>query len=272
MGWREIEERFQRMRREGYTGLIPFLTVGFPSLSATVGIALALQEAGADLLELGVPFSDPLADGPTIQRASHIALAGGVTLGLCLETCARLRERGLNIPVLLMGYYNPLLRYGLERTAREAARAGVDGFIVADLPPEEAGPFASACLAEGLCLVPLLAPTSTGERIARACRGAHGFVYCVSLTGVTGARQELPPGVAHLVGRVRRHTPLGIAVGFGVSRREHVQAIGRWAEAAVVGSALLQALEGADGAQAPHRARAFLEGLRAPEHLPGGAL
>jgi len=266
LGWRELEGRFGEMRREGRLGLLLYLTVGFPDLSATLDLVPALERAGVDALELGVPFSDPLADGPTIQRASHHALRQGVTLAVCLETVARLRMQGVRLPIVLMGYYNPFLRFGLERTAREAGRAGVDGFIVADLPPEEAGPFRSALEAEGLALVPLLAPTSTEPRIALACRLARGFLYCVSVTGVTGARETLPPGLEDFIARVRRHTDLGLAVGFGISRPEHLQALRGRVEAVVVGSAFLEALGSAPPGRWVETALAFVDRLR--RHTP----
>lgn len=262
MGWRELEERFRRMREEGRLGLLLYLTVGFPDLSATLDLVPALERAGVDALELGVPFSDPLADGPTIQRASFHALRQGVTLSTCLETVARLRMGGSTLPIVLMGYYNPVLRFGLERTAREAGRAGVDGFIVADLPPEEAEPFRTALEAEGLALIPLLAPTSPDRRIAQACRTARGFVYCVSVTGVTGARDTLPPDLEGFVVRVRRHTDLGVAVGFGISRPEHCRALRGLADAVVVGSAFLQALEQAPPGRWVEAGLAFVDRLR----------
>lgn len=262
MGWLAVEERLGQRRRQGEVGLIPFLTVGYPEVAATLDLALALEEAGADVLELGVPFSDPLADGVTIQRASFHALRQGVTLKGCLEVCGRLRQRGLRVPLILMGYYNPILAYGIERLVQDAVGAGVDGFIVADLPGEEAAPFQGACEARGLCNVPLLAPTSTEERVARACAGARGFVYCVSLTGVTGARTSLPAGSLELVAAVRRHTLLPVAVGFGISRREQVEAVAAHADAVVVGSALLDIVAKAAPGQRAARAKEFLMGLR----------
>jgi tryptophan synthase alpha chain len=262
MGWLAVEERLGQRRRQREVGLIPFLTVGYPDVAATLDLALALEEAGADVLELGVPFSDPLADGVTIQRASFHALRQGVTLKGCLEVCGRLRQRGLRAPLILMGYYNPILAYGIERLVQDAAGAGVDGFVVADLPGEEAGPFQGACEAHGLCNVPLMAPTSTEERVARACAGARGFVYCVSLTGVTGARASLPSEALDLVAAVRRHTVLPVAVGFGISRREQVAAVSTHADAVVVGSALLDIVAKAAPEQRAARAKEFLTGLR----------
>jgi tryptophan synthase alpha chain len=262
MGWREIEERLNERRHQGAVGLVPFLTVGFPTLPATLELVVAMEEAGADVVELGVPFSDPLADGATIQRASFHALQHGVTLEGCLGLCRTLRQRGVRVPLVLMGYYNPILSYGLERLVGDAARAGVDGFIVADLPGEEAGPLEQLCEAQGLCNIPLLAPTSTEERVARACAKARGFVYCVSLTGVTGARAELPPNVSALVALVRRHTTLPLAVGFGISRREQVEALRASVDAVVVGSAIIDVIGAAPPALRAARVREFLAGLR----------
>jgi tryptophan synthase alpha subunit len=213
------------------------------------------------MLELGVPFSDPLADGATIQRANFTALQHGVTTSVCLEAVRALREQGLEVPVLLMGYYNPILAYGLEGFAVDAAAAGVDGLIVVDLPPEEAGPLQEACRARGLDLVYLLAPTSTPERVALVARQASGFVYCVSVTGVTGARSALPPELPAFVERVRSETTLPLAVGFGISDREHVEAVGRIAEVAVVGSALIDVIDSSPAQEREARVRAYVEVL-----------
>lgn len=263
MGWERIEEWVGGPRTAG-PSIIPYVTVGFPDIETTLELIPALERAGASVVELGVPFSDPLADGPTIQRCGLHALRQGVTLRLCLDVCARLRGRGVAVPLVLMGYYNPMLAYGLEALARVAASSGVDGFIVPDLPAEEAGPLWEACQPHHLAVVPLLAPTSTEQRVAQACARARGFVYCVSLMGVTGARQEISPEAFSLVSTVRRHTPLPVAVGFGVSSAEHVAALGVVADAVVVGSALLEAIGAAPAGQEAARARGFLAQLRAP--------
>lgn len=256
-----IAAAFDRLKERRRVGLIPYLTAGFPDVEATLELVPALAEGGASVVELGVPFSDPLADGPTIQRASFHALRQGVTLATCIETVARLRRGGLSVPVVFMGYYNPFLSYGLDAFAHDAAEAGLDGVIVPDLPTEESGPLRKACRQRGLAVIPLLAPTSTDERVAAACAQADGFIYCVSLVGVTGARDELPPGVGETVGRMRKHTDLPIAVGFGISRREHVDAVGRYADAAVVGSALISALEDTPRNHLAERARGFVAEL-----------
>ena len=265
MGQSDIEQRLHQRRSRGQVGLIPYLTVGFPSVAATLEMVPALEEAGADVVELGVPFSDPLADGSTLQRASFHALSQGVTLTGCLELCRQLRRDGLQVPLVLMGYYNPILAYGVQRVAQDAAAAGVQGFIVPDLPFEEAGPLREACGARDLSCIPLLAPTSTEMAIAQACAVAGGFIYCVSLVGVTGARSAVPAAAPELVARVRRHTTLPVAVGFGISQPEHVQAVGAYADAVVVASALIESVEAAPGHEAA-RVREFLQWLRgAPE-------
>jgi tryptophan synthase alpha subunit len=230
----------------------------------------ALVEGGADMLELGVPFSDPLADGATIQRAGFVALRHGVTTSACLEAVRELRARGLEVPVLLMGYYNPILACGPEAFAADAAAAGVDGLIVVDLPPEEAGLLQEACRARGLDLVYLLAPTSTAERVALVARQASGFIYCVSVTGVTGARSSLPPELPAFIERVRRQTTLPLAVGFGISSREHVEAVGRIAEVAVVGSALIDVIDSSPAQEREARVKAYVEVLAGRRGAVGG--
>ena len=254
-----IEAAFARLRAEGRTGLIAFLTVGYPTIEATLRLAPALVEGGASIIEMGIPFSDPLADGATIQRASFHALRQGVTPAVCLDVVARLRRQGVQAPLVLMGYYNPLLAYGIEPFARDAAAAGADGLIVVDLPPEESEPLRRACRAHGLRLIYLLAPTSSEERIRKVARVASGFVYCVSLTGTTGARRELPRGLKAFIERVRCHTPLPIAVGFGISKPKHFRAIGRIAEAAVIGSAIIDEIDRADPSQQVVRVREYAE-------------
>ena len=175
MGWREIEERLDRRRKEGTVALLPYLTCGFPDADATLELVPAMEEAGADVVELGVPFSDPLADGVTIQRASFQSLQQGVSLMSCVQTCAELRRRGVRVPIVLFGYYNPILSYGIQEVVEAAGAAGGDGFIVADLPGEESAPFREACESQGLCNIPLLAPTSTEERGGAGLRHGQGI-------------------------------------------------------------------------------------------------
>ena len=256
-----IAQKFNQLEGEGRTGLILFLTVGCPDLEATLELVPSLVEVGADCIELGVPFSDPLADGATIQASSFQALGNGVTLDSCIGLVNTLRDLVPDTPLVLMGYYNPILSYGLAKFGDESFRAGVDGVIVADLPSDESGPLLEVCSPNGIHIIPLLAPTSTGQRVEKACRVASGFIYCVSLTGVTGAREALPGGVFQLIERVRRHTELPLAVGFGVSRREHVESIGKYAQAAVVGSGLIRVIMDSPREEMVDRARHYVREL-----------
>jgi tryptophan synthase alpha chain len=257
-----IAETFARLKSEGRTALMPYLMVGFPERDSALELAPALEAAGADLFELGVPFSDPLADGATIQRAGERALANGVSLSFCLHTVAALRAGGLRAPVILMGYFNPFLRYGLERLAADAAAAGADGLIIPDLPPEEAAETQAVCRANGLDLVCFVAPTTPDERIAEIARVASGFLYCVSLTGVTGARRDLSADLPAFLARVRRHTDLPLVVGFGISSAEHVRQVGQHADGAIVGSALVSTIDALPPEQRVSGAAAFVRGLR----------
>ena len=257
-----IAHKFGQIDSQHRTGLIVFVTAGVPDMEATLELVPALAEAGADCIELGVPFSDPMADGLTIQASSQHALENGVTLGDCLELVTGLRDRIPETPLILMGYYNPVLSYGLRRFGEDAEQAGLDGMIVADLPPDEAGPLMAECGPRGIHTISLLAPTSTDARIEKACSDASGFVYCVSLAGVTGARDELPTGVFQLLDRVRRYTRLPLAVGFGISRREHVEFVGSSAQAVVVGSALVRVVMESPRDKLVENARQFVLGLR----------
>ena len=256
-----IDKKLGDLRRSGATALVPFITVGFPDMATSEELAKAVLDAGGDMLELGVPFSDPVADGPTIQMTSFRALERGANLHKALDVVRHLREDSITSPLIFMGYLNPFLRYGIEQFARDASDAGLDGIIIPDLPPEEAEPYADVLGGQGIYLIPLLAPTSTAERIAQACKRAKGFIYCVSLTGVTGARESAREGVSELVEAIRQHTDLPVLVGFGVSRREHVEAIREFADGAVVGSALLNAVDQSPPGQEVAAARAFVRGL-----------
>ena len=266
-GAHSIEGAFAAARAQNRIGLIAFLTVGYPTPDATRHVALALVEGGADLIELGIPFSDPLADGATVQRASYAALQQGVNVACCLETAAAIRAQ-TPTPLAFMGYYNPILRFGVERFCQHCAAAGVNGLIVPDLPPEEAGELKQACHNNGLALVFLVAPTSTEERLARVAAEASGFVYCVSLSGTTGARAKLAHGLREFVGRVRQHTDLPLAVGFGVSRPEHVAEIATFADGAVVGSALIDLLDALPPAERTTGMTCFIADLRATTARP----
>ena len=240
-----ISSKFASLKAEGRTGLVVFVTVGHPYTDAAMDIVPSLVAAGADAVELGIPFSDPMGEGPVIQESSFIALQNGTTIQNCLDTAAGLRPKIGDTPLVLMGYYNTLLSYGLERFASACATATVDGLIIVDLPGGEAAPLVQELSKYGIHLIPLLAPTSTDESITQSVSIGGGFVYCVSTTGVTGARNEVSERGLDLVERVRERTDLPIAVGFGISRREHVLAVGERADAAVVGSALVRSL--ADG-------------------------
>ena len=237
-----IGESFARRKAEGRAAFVPFLTAGDPSLERTVDAAVELQEAGADVLELGVPFSDPLADGPVIQRSSERALGRGVTLEAVLGAVRRIRERS-ELPLLLFSYYNPLLQRGLERLAREAAEAGVDGVLVTDLPPEEADGWLAAARGARLDTVFLAAPTSPPERLRRVADASRGFVYAISRTGVTGERSAVSSEAEPLVARLRGLTGVPVALGFGLSTPEQVAEAGKVADGVVVGSALVRFLE-----------------------------
>ena len=250
-----ITRRFDELCRAGELGLVAYITAGDPTLDATERIVPALAEAGADVVELGVPFSDPLADGPTIQRASERALRSGTTLAGVLDLVAKLRQK-TEVPLVLFSYFNPVLQMGLERFADAAARAGADGVLITDLTPEEAGEYRQAVAARGLDTIFLAAPTSTDARLARIAESSTGFLYLISRTGVTGAREALPEDLPALVRRARGVTSLPIAVGFGISLPGHVSILGGLADAAVVGSALVQEIERAQTVEAAAAAAA----------------
>ena len=237
-----IGTRFRDLRARGAKGLVIYLTAGDPSLDATGLLLAAVDRGGADVIELGVPFSDPLADGPVIQRASERALKSGATLRRIIEHLPHWREH-VSAPVILFTYYNPLLQYGLENFARDAAQAGVDGALVVDVTPEEADPYTSAMRARNLDTIFLASPTSPDDRLALVARLSTGFVYLISRTGVTGERTEISASVRPLVQRVRRFTELPLAVGFGISNPAQVREVQAVADAAVVGSAIVRAIE-----------------------------
>jgi tryptophan synthase alpha chain len=255
-----IELAFKELQRAGRTALMPYLTMGYPERESALELVPALVEAGADVIELGVPFSDPLADGATIQAASEQALANGMTLALCLEQAAELRGRGLDAPLVLMGYWNPVLQIGVEEFARRAKGSGVDGVIVPDLPPEEAGRAEEALGEEEVDLIFLLAPTSDDERARLVAQRTSGFLYLVSLTGVTGAREQLPEGLEAFVERVRPLASVPLAVGFGISTPAQAAAVARLADGVIVGSALIRAI--GQGASPAASAREFVRSLR----------
>lgn len=237
-----IARRFDELRAAGEMGLVAYVTAGDPTLDATERIVVALAEAGADVIELGVPFSDPVADGPTIQRASERALRSGTTLAGVLELVRGIR-RASQAPLVLFSYFNPVLQMGVERFAESAGAAGADGVLITDLTPEEATSYQPALAARGLDTIFLAAPTSTDERLAKIAARSSGFLYLISRTGVTGAKDSLPEDLPELLRRARGATSLPIAVGFGISLPGHVSALGGLADAAVVGSALVSEIE-----------------------------
>ncbi len=261
-----IGRRFAELRRSGELGLVAYITAGDPSLAATREIVLAAAEAGADVIELGVPFSDPVADGPVIQRASERALRAGTTLAGVIDLVADLR-RSTEVPLVLFSYFNPILQMGLEDFARRAADAGADGVLVTDLTPEEAVEYRQVLRAAGLDTIFLAAPTTPDDRLALIAAVSSGFLYLISRTGVTGQRDQLPEDLTALVSRVRRATTLPLAVGFGLSQPEHLRALVGQVEAAVVGSALVSEIERAEsGAAAAQAVAARIRLLKSRSH------
>jgi tryptophan synthase alpha chain len=248
-----IAQRFSALSKAGELGLVAYITAGDPSLDASERIVLAAAEAGADVIELGVPFSDPVADGPTIQRASERALRSGTTLAGVIDLVRRVRVKS-EVPLILFTYFNPVLQMGVERFAEAASAASADGALVTDLTPEEADEYRAAMRAHGLDTIFLAAPTSTDERLAMIAECSSGFLYLISRTGVTGERDSMPEDLPSLARRVRHVTKLPLAVGFGISMPEHVSVLGGIADAAVVGSALMAEVEKAPTADDAVRA------------------
>ena len=261
-----ISEQFQGLERRGELGIVAYITAGDPTLSATRDYVLALADAGADVVELGVPFSDPLADGPTIQRASERALKSGTTLAGVLTLVRQIRQSS-QVPLVLFSYFNPILQMGLEKFAAAATEAGADGVLVTDLTPEESADYRQILQAHHLDTIFLAAPTSTDERLVKIAACSSGFLYLISRTGVTGAKDALPDDLPALLRRARRFTQLPIAVGFGISLPGHVSVLGGLADAAVVGSALVSEIEKAASPEAAatalrERVRALKEAAR----------
>jgi len=256
-----ITQAFERAKAEGRIALMPFLTVGYPDFETSLDIIKAMVDAGADGIELGIPFSDPLADGPMVQKASYIALQNRTTPAMVIDAVRRLRADGVAVPLILMGYSNTFLAYGEEGFISDAAAAGADGFIIVDLPPEESDETLAICRKHGLDLIFLVAPTSDDERIEQVLRRAGGFIYCVSVVGVTSARSELAAELPAFVQRLRGKTHLPLAVGFGISKREHVAALAGMADAAIVGSAMIELIEGSPREERVERVRRYVEVL-----------
>ena len=237
-----IENAFTNLKQQGRKGFIPFITAGDPDLATTERLLVELASAGATVIELGVPFSDPMADGPVIQRASERALKNSFGLQDLLDMVARARQQ-IDTPIILFSYFNPLLQFGTKRVAAAAKEAGLDGILVTDMTPEEAGEFEQELRANGLDMIFLVAPTSTDDRLRLVAEHASGFVYAVSRAGVTGTRESVSVEAEKLVSRMRRFTSLPIAVGFGISSVEQVRDVQRYADAVVVGSAIVAEME-----------------------------
>ena len=257
-----IQKAFERLNGEGRKALIPFITAGDPAAELTVPLMHALVEAGADVIELGVPFSDPMADGPTIQRASERALARGMNLRKVLQLVTTFRTVDDKTPVVLMGYANPIEAMGLERFAEKAAQSGVDGVLVVDYPPEEAEAFGAAMKAHGLDPIFLIAPTSTAERIGQVAKIASGYVYYVSLAGVTGSGALNVDAVAERLPAIREKTGLPVGVGFGIRNAETAARIAAFADAVVVGSRIIEEIEQSTAETACAKVKALVADIR----------
>jgi tryptophan synthase alpha chain len=256
-----IAAAFERAKAEGRLALVTHVIPGYPSVAETPGIFDAMVEGGAALIEVQIPFSDPLADGTTVQRGVFGALDNGTTPAGCIEFARQARSRHAEVAIIFMSYLNPVLAYGVERFATDAAAAGADGIILLDLPPEEAAATKHIFDAAGIDIIFLVAPTSSDERIELIASQAAGFIYCVSVAGVTGARSELPPGLRDFVARVRRCTPIPLAVGFGISRREHIDALAGIADGAVIGSATLDLINSLPLGERAGAVREYVEAL-----------
>lgn len=263
----KITQAFAKAKQEGRGVLIPYFMCGYPSAEQSVEAIVAAAEGGADIIELGMPFSDPLADGATIQHAGHVALERGMSINGCMEVARQVSAKS-DVALLLMGYYNPVMAYGIERFCATAQNSGISGFIIPDLPPEEAVPLLEAAQRYGLGLVFMIPPTTSDERIAQivkiAANGPGGFIYCVSLSGVTGSRKELPPHLKGFIERVRGYTKeydLPIAVGFGLSTPEHIAQVTSYADGAAVGSALVNLLDRHTESEQAEAVRHYIQSL-----------
>ena len=256
-----IANTFETLGKAGRKGFIPFITAGDPDLSSSALILETLVAGGADIIELGVPFSDPMADGPTIQASSQRALVNGVTLGDVLEVVRNFRSQ-FETPIVLFGYLNPLMQYGFEQFRDDAKAAGVDGVLVTDIVDDEAAEISDLLADRDIDLISLVAPTTSEERLERIAERAHGFIYAVSRAGVTGARDEMSSSAEQLVSRVRKFTDLPVAVGFGISKREQVESVWKYAHAAVVGSAIVNVIgQAKTSEEAVNNVRMFVRGL-----------
>lgn len=257
------------IREAGRTALFPFVTAGYPTMDTCEAMIRAMIDAGADGFEIGIPFSDPIADGPTVQHTSQVALANGTNLADCIALVARLRADGIEVPFVLMGYFNPVIKYGLERYVADCAAAGVDGFIIPDLPIEESDRMLELCRQHDRDLIFMAAPTSTERRLELVGERGSGFVYCVSVKGVTGARTSFGEGLGAYLDTLRRYIDLPLMVGFGISTPEHVREIGEHADGSIVASAMIDYLNTLPEAEYPSAAAAFVRYLRGEAELPG---
>lgn len=256
---KRLRDLFATAHAEGRKLFVPYVTAGYPRREDTVALLLAMEAGGADVIEVGVPFSDPMADGATIQHANQVALEQHVSLGDCFDFVREARARGLKAPVVFMGYYNPILARGEERAVREAKEAGADGFIVVDLPPEEAATFLAACRRHDMSFVPLVAPTSADARIKVIAGAADAFLYCVSMTGTTGKGNVPLDELPFFIERIRKQTDLPLAVGFGINTRAQAERVRQVADAAVVGSAIIATIDAATGKDLAESVREFVE-------------
>ena len=240
-----ITRKFSELRKKGQKAFIPYIMTGHPTLQRTGELIRLLEAAGADIIELGVPFSDPLADGPTIQKAAQAALQQGVTLSSVIAFVADLRKT-TQVPLILMTYYNPIFKYGEERFARDASAAGVDGIIVPDLPPDEAGNLIAFCRKAGIDTIFLLAPTSTEERIKKVAQASRGFIYYVSITGITGANLSMDASIGSHIAHIKENCSTPVAVGFGISSPDEAATVSQFADGVIVGSAIVRQVENPD--------------------------
>jgi len=244
-----LSKVFVECAKQGRPAFIAYIMGGYQTKEATVPTMMALQQGGADIIELGIPFTDPIADGPTIQIANQKALENKISVNDCFHFVKEARASGVHIPIVFMGYYNPILNYGEQNFVRDASVAGADGFIVSDLPPEEAELFRDCAKKYSMSYVPLVCPTTTDSRVKKLASLADSFIYCVSINGITGERAELPPHLPAFISRVRKLTPLPLAVGFGFSTRNHFVAGGKLADGVVIGSAIIKTIAGTSSAQ-----------------------
>lgn len=256
-----LDRTFHNLKQKRRAALMPYLPLGFPTVEVSRDLIVAAASAGADILELGIPFSDPLADGPVIAKATQTALDNGMTVAKCLDMVKSARAKGIDIPLVLMGYYNPILRYGIDRFARDAASGGIDGVIVPDLPLEEAGALSAACELHGLDLVFMAAPTSPPERLRKISAATRGFLYMVSLTGTTGIRDSLPDGLRDFLERTRALTAKPLCVGFGISNADNARRVAGIADGVIVGTAMVTRIT--DPATAVTNAKQFVKELSA---------